>query len=407
MGPSVYCWAGSSLCCWFFSWSNEGRPRDLQLAQRRASASRQAGRAVKSLGYRPQAARCSVSETTLSREIQTGEPVAAIQVMTGAEVLVVIFLFAVLLGQVAKVPLVATETKTAPLLLSDVVAVALGLWLAASVLLSGRVRLDWSVGLLTGFVLLNVLATAVAAVRFDLTVPQVIFSSLYLIRWALYAALYGFALTVVRRSAAPRLIRAALVTCGIFAGFGIFQSIYLPNFAFMIYPDAIPYVDWDVQGNRLVSSFLDPNFAGAFIMFGLLYAHAEALDHKPSYPLLGLFWIALILTLSRSSLIAVFFGLGVLTWRTRSFRKLFVPLTCFALLGTLLAGHLLQFAAKYNKLALLDPSALSRLTSWLLAWRVFADNPLIGVGYNTYGVVRTAYGSAASGNAAFGSDGGI
>src|SRR3954462_3121256 len=136
MGPSVYCWAGSSLCCWFFSWSSEGRPRDLQLAQRRGSASRQAGRAVKSLGYRPQAARGSVSETTLSRETQT-EPVAAIQVMTGAEVLVVIFLFAVLLGQVAKVPLVATETKTAPLLLSDIVAVALGLWLTASVLLSG------------------------------------------------------------------------------------------------------------------------------------------------------------------------------------------------------------------------------------------------------------------------------
>ena len=51
-----------------------------------------------------------------------------------------------------------------------------------------------------------------------------------------------------------------------FAGFGIVQSAFLPNFAQRIYPDARLYLDWDPQGHRLVSTFLDPNFAGAFIL---------------------------------------------------------------------------------------------------------------------------------------------
>jgi hypothetical protein len=327
--------------------------------------------------------------------------------MPAAEVLVVAFLCSLVLGQVAKIPFVSTDIKTARILLSDLLAGALAAWLFASVLVAGRIRLDRLIALFTGFVAINVLAIGVTALRFELTPGQVAFSSLYLIRWSLYATVYVFALTALRRAASPRLIQAAVAVCGAFAGFGIIQSIFLPNFAFIVYPDAIPYIDWDIQGNRLVSTFLDPNFAGAFIMFGLLYVHAQAADSKPSYPLLALFWVALILTLSRSSIIATFFGLGLLTFRTRSFHKLFIPLVCFVLIVILAADPLIQFAAAYNKLTLIEPAALARLADWLLAWRVFMDNPLIGVGYNTFGIVRATYGAAASGNMAFGSDGGI
>jgi O-antigen ligase/polysaccharide polymerase Wzy-like membrane protein len=337
----------------------------------------------------------------------TTRPTATFGAMAAAEMLAIVFLCSIVLGQVAKVPLIATEIKTAPVLLSDLVAGTLAVWLVASVMMAGRIRLDRTTALLAGFVLVNVLAISVAAVKFNLTPGQAVFSSLYLVRWSLYAVLYLFALTVLRRSAGSRLTRVALAVCAAFAGFGIIQSIFLPDFAFMIYPDAIPYVDWDVQGNRLVSSFLDPNFAGAFVMFGLFYAHAQAAQRKPSYPLLALFWVALILTLSRSSIIASLLGLGLLTFRTRSFRRLFLPLAVIALIGTLAAGRLIEFAASYHKLTLLEPSALSRLGSWLLAWQVFADNPLIGVGYNTFGIVRSAYGSAVLGNTAFGSDGGV
>jgi O-antigen ligase len=332
---------------------------------------------------------------------------SAVGSMPTAEVLAVGFLCSLLLGQVAKVPLISTDIKTATILFPDLLAAALVTWLVASVLVAGRIRLDRPMALFAGFVAVNTLAIGVAASRFELTLGQLAFSSLYLIRWSVYAALYAFALTALRPTAGPRLIRAAIAVCGVFAAFGIFQSIFLPDFAFVVYPDAIPYTDWDPQGNRLVSTFLDPNFAGAFIMFGLFYAHAQAVHLKPSYPLLALFWVALILTLSRSSIIATFAGLGLLAFRTGSFRTLLVPLVFFGVVAGTIAARLVQFAAAYDKLTLVDASALARLGDWVLAWRIFADNPLIGVGYNTFGVVRSAYGAGAAGNAAFGSDGGI
>jgi O-Antigen ligase len=324
------------------------------------------------------------------------------------EVLATLLLCSVLLGQIAKVPLVSTEIKTAPVLLSDLVAVALCLWLIASVLVAGRLRLDLSGRLLGAFVGVNILAIAVTALRYDLDAVEVAFSGLYLGRWTLYALLYVFALGALKTTSAVRLIRTAVMVCVVFAAFGIFQSVFLPNFAFIVYPDAVPYIDWDVQGHRLVSSFLDPNFAGAFILFGLLFAHAEgAVRGRQPYFLLAVFWVALVLTLSRSSVIAMLLGLGLLTWRTRNFRRLFVPLAGVTIVGVLASGRLLEFAARYNKLTLVDASALSRLANWLLAWRIFADNPLIGVGFNTFGFVRASYGSMIAGNAAFGSDGGL
>jgi O-antigen ligase len=318
------------------------------------------------------------------------------------------FLASVALGQIAKVPLISTDIKTAPVLLSDLIAALLCSWLLASVLIAGRIRLDSSAHYLGAFVASNVLAIAVTTLRFGLDANAVGFSTLYLLRWSMYAGLYVFALTALKTSAAPRLIAVAVAVCTVFAVFGILQSIFLPNFAFIVYPDASPYVDWDVQGNRLVSSFLDPNFAGAFILFGLLFAHARGatLNRQP-YPLLAVFWVALILTLSRSSILGAILGLSIITVRTGNFRKLFVPLFILGLVGWLAADQIMSFAAQYQKLTVADPSALRRLAAWLLAWRIFVDNPILGIGYNTFGVVRGAYSASTAGNAAFGSDGGL
>src|SRR4051812_40841810 len=71
---------------------------------------------------------------------------------SAAEILTVCFLCSVILGQIARIPVIATETKTAPILLSDILAGCLSLWLLASVLVVGRMRLDWTARLLAGFV---------------------------------------------------------------------------------------------------------------------------------------------------------------------------------------------------------------------------------------------------------------
>src|SRR6476620_11153594 len=127
--------------------------------------------------------------------------------MAAAEVLAVVFLWTPVLVHFSKKPRATTEIKTAPVLFSDLLAGTLAIWLVASVLTAGRIRIDRTTTPLAGFILINVVAISVAAVRFGLTLGQVAFSSLYLVRWSLYAVLYLFALTVLRRGAASRLTR--------------------------------------------------------------------------------------------------------------------------------------------------------------------------------------------------------
>src|SRR3954467_15971821 len=78
-----------------------------------------------------------------------------VRTRSAAEVLAIAFLCSIMLGQVAKVPLISTETKTAPILLSDLIAAGLCLWLVASILVAGRIRLDRLSVLLGGFVAVN------------------------------------------------------------------------------------------------------------------------------------------------------------------------------------------------------------------------------------------------------------
>src|SRR3954468_4501798 len=149
---------------------------------------------------------------------------AIVRTRSAAEVLAVAFLCSIMLGQIAKVPLISTETKTAPILLSDLIAAGLCLWLVASILVAGRIRLDRPSVLLGGFVAVNTLAIAVSAVRYELTPSEIAFSSLYLARWTVYASLYLFALSALKTRSAPGLIRVALGVCGAFASFGILQA---------------------------------------------------------------------------------------------------------------------------------------------------------------------------------------
>jgi O-antigen ligase len=76
------------------------------------------------------------------------------------------------------------------------------------------------------------------------------------------------------------------------------------------------------------------------------------------------------------------------------------------LLFVLAAPKLIVYAQSYSKLQV-DASAMTRVTNWLRALRVFADNPIIGVGFNTYGYVGETYGWPRVGLAGNSTDGGL
>jgi O-antigen ligase len=176
----------------------------------------------------------------------------------------------------------------------------------------------------------------------------------------------------------------------------------------MVYPDSRDWVDWDVQGHRLVSTLLDPNFAGAFVMMPLLVQVAliSTGEHVARWkPLLLV--AALLATASRGSILATIIGLGVIVLVRGRSKKLMSLFGVLAIGLAIALPKLIQYASSFNKLRIDDPSAMARLVSWARALTVFADHPIIGIGFNTWSAVQTQYGWEQVAGSVFGLDGGL
>lgn len=310
-------------------------------------------------------------------------------------------------AQLARVPVLSSTAKDAPILLNDLLVV---LVVAAGVVAALRGRalvLDRPAGYALAFAAVGGLSALLAIPRFGLSPFQLVFSLAYLARWLVYFGVYLVTVNFVRRADVERVVGTLEGAILAFSAFGIVQSLFLPGFAQIVYPDSRVYVDWDAQGHRLVSTFLDPNFAGAFIVMGLLLGLARLSCGAPvARWKLVLLFAALVLTVSRSAVLALIAGVGVILLVRGLSRRL---LRLGGLVGALSVPFLpliISYAVSFNKFDI-DASALTRVVRWLEALVVLADNPVIGVGFNTYGFVRDTYGFGNIGNASFGLDGGL
>jgi putative inorganic carbon (HCO3(-)) transporter len=223
-----------------------------------------------------------------------------------------------------------------------------------------------------------------------------------------YFGLYLLVLNFVGREEVGGLWRVIEGTVLVFAAFGILQSLFVPGFAQIVYPEAELYTQWDPQGRRLVSTFLDPNLAGALLVLVLLVQGGRLAFGAPVAlwkPLL--LFGALGLTLSRSSLVALMAGTGVILLVRGLSRRVLKATGVVSLVLLPLAPFLIGLGLAYNKFDLTDPSLLARFVAWGQAVTVLLDHPLIGVGFNTYGFVQQGYGFGDLAMAAFGLDGGL
>ncbi|MDB4877436.1 MAG: hypothetical protein JWM41_3882 [Gemmatimonadetes bacterium] len=313
-----------------------------------------------------------------------------------------------LIGNLGRIPIFSTGDRNVPILVNDLaVAALIG---AGAVAMAGRrsLRLDWVAAFALLFAGFGALSTALAVPRFDLPPFEALVSLAYLVRWLFYFAVYVVAINTLRSSDAGRVWRALEWAILGFAIFGIVQAAFLPGFAQIVYPDSRPQLDWDPQGHRLVSSFLDPNYAGAFINVGLLvYLSQMAVGArvKAWKPLvLGL---AVVLTLSRSALLAlVIGGMAILVIAGLS-KRLVRAVGVAVVLVAVASQPLLRYAASFHKLSVTDRSALDRLVSFAHGWTVLKDHWVIGVGFNTWGYVAERYGWLRSFTATYGLDGGL
>ncbi|HET8655707.1 MAG TPA: O-antigen ligase family protein [Longimicrobiaceae bacterium] len=313
------------------------------------------------------------------------------------------FLALMLVGNLGRVPVWSTAARSTPILMNDVILLGLLLAGLVAALQHHSLRIDLTATLALAFAAVGAGSALLAVSRFGLGVTEFAVSIAYLLRWIAYFCIYPLVVNFVDAADVGAVWRTLNATVLAFAAFGVIQSLFLPGFAQMVQPDA----GWDVQGHRLVSTFLDPNFAGGLIA-AILLVQLGRMAFGARVPLWQplLLVSALLLTISRSSLLGFAVGACLILAVRGLARKVVRFGGIVALLILPFLPLLIAFAARFGRFSI-EGSAALRFISWMHAIRVFSDHPVIGIGFNTYGFVQRAYGWTPTSRVDFTLDGGL
>lgn len=312
-------------------------------------------------------------------------------------------------ANLGRIPVFSTGDHEAPILINDL-AVMFAVGVCGLATLQARsLRLDRTslAGLL--FAVIGAGSALAAMPRFGLTGFAMFVSLSYLARWLVYFAIYIAVINVVRLADVERVWSAYDWMITAFAGFGVFQSAFLPGFAQLVYPTSRDYIDWDVQGHRLVSTVLEPNIAGAMLMIAFLVDLSRLVcgARVPRWRLL-LVLVALVCTLSRSAAVGLVAGVAVIVLVRGLSKRMLLFGGAVSAVTLALLPKIIAFAAAYGKFSVgSGTSAAARFVGWARAIAVIRDHPVIGVGFNTVAYILENYGGTRLGAASYAMDGGL
>lgn len=273
---------------------------------------------------------------------------------------------------------------------------------------SGIILLDLSVAILCIFGLINlerkmlklplwfilaicfvlIATTSLIFTPLKLNLQQYFISLAYILRFFLYSLL-GFLMYCGGDGNFKKNITTTLIFCGfILALIGLIQLVFLPDLMFL------SNFGWDPHYFRTVSTFLDPNFLGSFLVLSLIliFQNFATGEKRSKVEILSfvLVYIALLTTFSRGAYLAFLISFLYLSLLRKSVKVGFVTILLF---GVLLAGF-----TTYQRLVAqprgIDraQSAEFRESSWRQGWEILSQNPILGVGFNTYRFALEKYG---------------
>lgn len=282
-----------------------------------------------------------------------------------------ILALSILTGQLVKVPL-----ESGGITLIDIVVIILCLGGLLQTRLKFKKLLLFVISALF-FILIALLSLIFTPLH--LTIPGYMMSLFYTIRFAGYFLLGWLILS----KAFPNLkenLRQILSLSGIgLAVLGLLQFILLPDLTFLT------KWGWDPHFFRTVSTFLDPNFAGAYFVLTLIILSASQRD-KEKTDLLRLFfvvtYIALLTTFSRSSYL-MFLVSGLTLSFLKKSKNMAISVTFLFIVlmaAFLLYGKIIAQPRNINR----TQSASSRVNTWQQGFEVFKHSKILGVGFNSY-----------------------
>lgn len=171
--------------------------------------------------------------------------------------------------------------------------------------------------------------------------------------------------------------------------FGIFQAIFIENFALRYGPD----YEWDYQGNRLVSIFLDPNlaasFTSGFVLLSFVLLRLSIFSKRVVIVGAILAFACTLLTLSRGGFIGLLAGF-LFYWL---FNKDAIKVLRLRNIALFLAAVIVAFVLVYytfdaeflidsDRFGASNESALIRFNNYSALLDIFFQHPLFGVGFN-------------------------
>ncbi len=200
----------------------------------------------------------------------------------------------------------------------------------------------------------------------------------YLLRFIAYSSIL-FAFYFLEEDYKKTIPLKLLIGGLIFTLIGFIQYFFYENLSNLY------YLGWDMHLYRLFSTFLDPNFAGAFLTLCFLLALDRVISVKKNslvifdFFCLFSFTVAILLTYSRSAFIMLLVGTIILLFLRKKV-KIMVGILVFLIIAF--------FSLANTKIEGLNPwriaSVDARFESMNEALKVIVKNPILGVGFNSY-----------------------
>lgn len=160
---------------------------------------------------------------------------------------------------------------------------------------------------------------------------------------------------------------------------GLLQFIFIPDISFL------SPAGWDPHFYRTVSTFLDPNFLGIFLVLSMMSFTLQPkpiIGEKVNFLFFLVLYLALMTTFSRSAylmFLATFLSLALLK---KSLKMIIVTISLS--LGLILALTVYQITIAQPHNINRQQSAEYRLGSWEMGINLFKSAPVFGIGYNSY-----------------------
>ncbi len=213
-------------------------------------------------------------------------------------------------------------------------------------------------------------------------------SAAYWARWVMYSGIYFVSSDLLKKKATSfeTLTSIIIITGVIIAIAGFIQLAIFPDFASMTSEG------WDPHQGRLLSTFFDPNFTGAYLVLILSLLLPKLISGNLKLMLVAaacIIIIALLLTFSRSAWLMFATVIGIISLFKS--RQLFLLALIIAFCAYFFVPRVqTRIAGGVDP----DDSAQARIVNWKQSLEIITDkrNWLTGVGFNTYRYAQARYG---------------